>query len=232
MKKILISLSIFFINCYAIANLENTLSKKNKYTFQNHLDLSNKFSKINKKYGYNNRLKIKLPKEKNKFKLLVKANKDESKKFIQNQRIKNNDYFNLAIEYNNSFLNTIYIKTKVGINLNNQIDSFVKFSATKTWQNFYGIDYTFGQSIKESIIDTLEYRSYIKLDTKLNETYSLHNSYESYWQNKKENETDLNSSVYLNQRVSEDSNLFYKIGLNSNDSDSNIQINIKYKILL
>jgi hypothetical protein len=229
MKKILIGLSIFFINCYAITNLENTLSKKNKYTFKSQLDLSNRLTKT---HNYNDKLKIKLPKEKNRLKLVVKANKDESKKFVKNHRIENNDYINFAIEYNNSFLNTISIKTKIGINLNNQIDSFAKLSATKTWRNFYGVDYTFGQSIKDSIINTLEYKSYFKLDTKLNETYSLHNCYESYWQNEKENNTELNSSIYLDQRVSEDSNLLYKIGLISNDSDSNIQINIKYKILL
>jgi hypothetical protein len=91
--------------------------------------------------------------------------------------------------------------------------------------------------LKKSVKKKAEYRSYIKLDRKLNEKYSIHNYNESYWQDAVADYVDINSSIYLKQKITKKSNLIYKIGLKANDAEGrqeikNYGINIKYKIAI
>lgn len=244
MNKLLIPIILFANNCYSNTNddnndlsfLENTLtktSKNKKYLQPIIIDLSNKLNSHR-----NSKNKVKLEKIDNKLNLLIKSDdRKEIKYIIENKKIGSIDYINLGLSVNSKLYKNLDFKTRFGIKLNNKINPFIKLTTKKTWEKVYGVNYTFGHVIKNSITKRFEQKSYFKLDKKLNDKYSIHNYYESYWGNELDTNTNINSRIYLNQKISDKSNLVYQIGLDSNNEEGSQEIkryaiNIKYKIVI
>ena len=247
MNKLLIPILIIANNCYSKTNdefqnlsyLEDTLTKtaKNKKYLQPVImDLPNKLNSYRNSKNINN--KVKIERLNNKLNLLIKSDdKKELRYIIENERIATIDYINLGLAFNSRLYKNLDFKTRFGIKLNNKINPFIKLTTKKTLKNIYGVDYTFGHVVKNSVIKKFEHKSYLKLDKKLNDIYSIHNYYESYWGNELNKNTNVNSTIYLNQKISDKSQLTYQIGLNSNNEDGTQEIkeyliDIKYKIAI
>lgn len=244
---LLISILIVANNCYSNTNddyndisfLEEILTKSNKnkiYLQPLIIDLANKLNSHKKSRNLKN--KVKLEKIDNRLNLLIKSDdKKEIKYIIENKKFSTVDYINLGLAFNSNFYKNLDFKTRFGIKVNNKINPFIKLTTRKIWKNIYGVNYTFGHIIKNSALKELEHKSYLKLDKKLNDNYSIHNYYESFWENELNQNTNVNSSIYLNQKLNDKSSLIYKIGLKSNNEDSSQEIkeyliDIKYKIAI
>ena len=240
MNKLLIPILFFVNNCYSntneetnnLAYLETALVKVNK---------NNRYAKplhINSQNKRQNNLLSKAPKVNNDFNLLIDSQGERELKYIFEKPSKNNNsLINFGISFKDKAYKNIDFRTRLGLKLNNKINPFIQLTTNKTWKNIYGVDYALGQILKKSVKKKAEYRSYLKLDRKLNEKYSIHNYNESYWQDTEVDYVDINSSLYLKQKLTRKSNLIYKIGLKANDSEGrqeikNYGINIKYKIAI
>jgi hypothetical protein len=238
MNKLLIPILFFTNNCYSNTNedsnnlsyLETTLIKSNKKYIKPVITDS--------KIINQNNLNIKVPKINNAYDLLINSQGDRELRYIlEKQSRQINSHINFGLAFRDKAYRNIDFKTRIGLKLNNKINPFIQLTTKKTWKSIKGIDYTFGQILKKSLKKRLEYISYLSLDRKINEKYSLHNYTESYWQNTATNYIDLNSSIYLKQKLTKKSNLIYKVGINSNDSEGqqeikNYGININYKIAI
>ena len=240
MNKLLIPILFFVNNCYSntneetnnLAYLETALVKVNK---------NNRYAKpllINSQNKRQNNLLSKAPKVNNDFNLLIDSQGERELRYIFEKPYRNNNsLINFGICFKDKAYKNIDFKTRLGLKLNNKINPFIQLTTNKTWKNIYGVDYALGQILKKSVKKKAEYRSYLKLDRKLNEKYSIHNYNESYWQDTEVDYVDINSSLYLKQKLTRKSNLIYKIGLKANDSEGrqeikNYGINIKYKIAI
>ena len=242
MNKLLIPILILTNNCYSSTNddyqdlsfLEETLSNTNKN--KKYYNSADKLNSYKKKKNANNR--ITLERVNNNLNLLIKADdKKEIKYIIENQKIGDLEYINLGISLNSKLYKNLDFKTRFGLKVNNKLNPFIKLTTKRTWKNIYGVDYTFGHVIKNSVIKKLEHKSYLKLDKKLNNNYTIHNYYESYWGNDLNETTIINSSITLNQKISDESSFVYQIGLNANNEDGTQEIkkyviDIKYKIVI
>lgn len=238
MNKLLIPILFFTNNCYSNTNensnnlsyLETTLIKSNKKYIKPVITDSKIINK--------NNLNIKVPKINNTYDLLINSQGDRELRYIlEKQSRQINSHINFGLSFKDKAYRSIDFKTRIGLKLNNKINPFIQLTTKKTWKSIKGIDYTFGQILKKSLKKRLEYISYLSLDRKINEKYSLHNYTESYWQNTATNYIDLNSSIYLKQKLTKKSNLIYKVGINSNDSEGqqeikNYGINVNYKIAI
>lgn len=171
------------------------------------------------------RIKFKLPKLKNKLKnklklLLENGKIRENSDFIEDT----NHNFNLSLLYENYLGENISFKTKGGVRLGKTLNLFIKSEIKKIIEDMQGIDYTFSQSVKESIEDKLELTSYIRLDKPLNDIYSLHNYYQYYWQPRNNNDSEYYTSVYLIQKISNKSTLTYTLGSHIDNINSNLKV--------
>ncbi len=170
-------------------------------------------------------IKLKLPKLKRKFKLLLESDEiRENIDFTEKHTTNNNDNFNLSLLYENYFGDDIDSKTKAGIKLGSTLNPFIKSEIKKVIKDVRGIDYTFSQALKQSVEDKLESTSYIRLDKYLTDIYTVHNYNEYYWQSSKSKDSELYSSIYLNQKLSAKNHISYTLGTNMNNIDSNLKI--------
>ena len=189
-------------------------------------------------FSQNKRQNNLVPKVNNDFNLLIDSQGERELRYIFEKPYRNNNsLINFGISFKDKAYKNIDFKTRLGLKLNNKINPFIQLTTNKTWKNIYGVDYALGQILKKSVKKKAEYRSYLKLDRKLNDKYSIHNYNESYWQDTEVDYVDINSSLYLKQKLTRKSNLIYKIGLKANDSEGrqeikNYGINIKYKIAI
>ena len=237
MNKLLIPILFLANSCYANTNEEtNNLS---------YLETALVKVKKNSRYAkpvilnsQNKRQNNLVPKVNNDFNLLIDSQGERELRYIFEKPYRNNNsLINFGISFKDKAYKNIDFKTRLGLKLNNKINPFIQLTTNKTWKNIYGVDYALGQILKKSVKKKAEYRSYLKLDRKLNDKYSIHNYNESYWQDTEVDYVDINSSLYLKQKLTRKSNLIYKIGLKANDSEGrqeikNYGINIKYKIAI
>ena len=237
MNKLLITILFLANSCYA-----NTNEETNNLSY-----LETALVKVNKNSRYakpvilnsqNKRQNNLVPKVNNDFNLLIDSQGERELRYIFEKPYRNNNsLINFGISFKDKAYKNIDFKTRLGLKLNNKINPFIQLTTNKTWKNIYGVDYALGQILKKSVKKKAEYRSYLKLDRKLNDKYSIHNYNESYWQDTEVDYVDINSSLYLKQKLTRKSNLIYKIGLKANDSEGrqeikNYGINIKYKIAI
>ena len=237
MNKLLIPILFLANSCYA-----NTNEETNNLSY-----LETALVKVNKNSRYakpvilnsqNKRQNNLVPKVNNDFNLLIDSQGERELRYIFEKPYRNNNsLINFGISFKDKAYKNIDFKTRLGLKLNNKINPFIQLTTNKTWKNIYGVDYALGQILKKSVKKKAEYRSYLKLDRKLNDKYSIHNYNESYWQDTEVHYVDINSSLYLKQKLTRKSNLIYKIGLKANDSEGrqeikNYGINIKYKIAI
>ena len=237
MNKLLIPILFLANSCYA-----NTNEETNNLSY-----LETALVKVNKNSRYakpvilnsqNKRQNNLVPKVNNDFNLLIDSQGERELRYIFEKPYRNNNsLINFGISFKDKAYKNIDFKTRLGLKLNNKINPFIQLTTNKTWKNIYGVDYALGQILKKSVKKKAEYRSYLKLDRKLNEKYSIHNYNESYWQDTEVDYVDINSSLYLKQKLTRKSNLIYKIGLKANDSEGrqeikNYGINIIYKIAI
>ena len=237
MNKLLIPILFLANSCYA-----NTNEETNNLSY-----LETALVKVNKNSRYakpvilnsqNKRQNNLVPKVNNDFNLLIDSQGERELRYIFEKPYRNNNsLINFGISFKDKAYKNIDFKTRLGLKLNNKINPFIQLTTNKTWKNIYGVDYAIGQILKKSVKKKAEYRSYLKLDRKLNDKYSIHNYNESYWQDTEVDYVDINSSLYLKQKLTRKSNLIYKIGLKANDSEGrqeikNYGINIKYKIAI
>ena len=237
MNKLLIPILFLANSCYA-----NTNEETNNLSY-----LETALVKVNKNSRYakpvilnsqNKRQNNLVPKVNNDFNLLIDSQGERELRYIFEKPYRNNNsLINFGISFKDKAYKNIDFKTRLGLKLNNKINPFIQLTTNKTSKNIYGVDYALGQILKKSVKKKAEYRSYLKLDRKLNEKYSIHNYNESYWQDTEVDYVDINSSLYLKQKLTRKSNLIYKIGLKANDSEGrqeikNYGINIKYKIAI
>ena len=237
MNKLLIPILFLANSCYA-----NTNEETNNLSY-----LETALVKVNKNSRYakpvilnsqNKRQNNLVQKVNNDFNLLIDSQGERELRYIFEKPYRNNNsLINFVISFKDKAYKNIDFKTRLGLKLNNKINPFIQLTTNKTWKNIYGVDYALGQILKKSVKKKAEYRSYLKLDRKLNDKYSIHNYNESYWQDTEVDYVDINSSLYLKQKLTRKSNLIYKIGLKANDSEGrqeikNYGINIKYKIAI
>ena len=177
------------------------------------------------KFDQKVRIKLELPKLKDRLKLLFESDDERvTKDFIEDHTQNNNDNFNLALAYNKLLNYDIDFSTKIGIKLKSNLNPFVKVQAKKTWKDIKGIDYTVSQALKESVDKNLEATSYLRLDKKLNDYYSVHNYNEYYWHSDNEGDSEFYHSVYLNQKLSKKNQLSYILDTNIDNINSDIKV--------
>ena len=170
------------------------------------------------------KLKLKLPKLKDKFRLVFESDEiDDNKDYIENHNSNSKDDFNLGLTYQ-TIKKNIELKTKVGIKLKSKLDPFIKISARKKWENLNGVNLILGQNIKESVIKKLELTSYLALNKKLNDYYSLHQYTEYYWHSSKRRDSQVIPSVYLEQILNSKNYLTYSFTSNIDNVDTNFRI--------
>lgn len=171
------------------------------------------------------KIKLQLPKLKDRLNLVFESDEDrKTKDYVEDHTNNRNDSYNLSLLYNKIVNDTVDFKTKLGVKLNNGLDPFVKTQVEKRWDNIYGIDYIFSQSLKQSVNKKLESTSYFKITKKLNENLYLHNYNEYYWHSVDKENSEFAHSIYLNQRITNKDLLTYQIGTSINNIDSNMKI--------
>ena len=184
------------------------------------------------------KIKLKLPKLKDKFRLEFESDEvHKSNDFIEDKDENTNNDYNLGIGYFKEFKNSVNLKTKVGVKLRSKLDPFIKTILYKTWTNSDQVSATLKQDIKQSVIKKLESTSSILISKKLNDKYSLHNYNEYYWQSENKEDTQLSSSLYLNDKINDKNNLTYSLNSSINNVDSNLKlkrfsVKIHYRHLL
>ncbi len=217
--------------------------KKNK----NIEDYSSTYGKIELSTFYNEdenlsfdqrvKIKLKLPKLKDRLRLVFESDEDrESKDYVENHTQNKNDDFNLALLYSKIVNDSIDFKTKLGVKLNNGLDPFVKADIEKRWENINTLDYVLKQTVKESVEKKLETTTSFKVSKKLTTNFYLHNYNEYYWHSIDKENSEFAHSIYLNQRVTNKDLLTYQIATSINNIDSNMKIkrnslSLKYRHL-
>ena len=224
MNKLLIPILFLANSCYA-----NTNEETNNLSY-----LETALVKVNKNSRYakpvilnsqNKRQNNLVPKVNNDFNLLIDSQGERELRYIFEKPYRNNNsLINFGISFKDKAYKNIDFKTRLGLKLNNKINPFIQLTTNKTWKNIYGVDYALGQILKKSVKKKAEYRSYLKLDRKLNDKYSIHNYNESYWQDTEVGYGEINSSLYLKQKVTGKSKLIYEIGLKANGSEGRQEI--------
>ena len=171
------------------------------------------------------KIKLKLPKLKDKFRLVFESDEiDENKDFVEDHKTNNNDDFNLGLSYE-ALKKDYKFKAKVGLKLRSKLDPFLKLSLNRTWEDiYYDVDYTLGQTLKQSVIKKLESTSYMRFDKSLNDYYSLHNYSEYYWQSEESRNSQIINSTYLNQQINSKNYLTYTVSTNIDNQDTNLRI--------
>lgn len=171
------------------------------------------------------KIKLQLPKLKDRLNLVFESDEDrKTKDYVEDHTSNRNDSYNLSLLYNKIVNDTVDFKTKLGVKLNNGLDPFVKTQVEKRWDNIYGIDYIFSQSLKQSVNKKLESTSYFKITKELSENLYLHNYNEYYWHSVDKENSEFAHSIYLNQRITNKDLLTYQIGTSINNIDSNMKI--------
>lgn len=171
------------------------------------------------------KIKLQLPKLKDWLNLVFESDEDrKTKDYVEDHTSNRNDSYNLSLLYNKIVNDTVDFKTKLGVKLNNGLDPFVKTQVEKRWDNIYGIDYIFSQSLKQSVNKKLESTSYFKITKELSENLYLHNYNEYYWHSVDKENSEFAHSIYLNQRITNKDLLTYQIGTSINNIDSNMKI--------
>lgn len=181
------------------------------------------------------KIKLKLPKLKDRLRLVIESDEDrQSKDFVENHTKNKDDSFNLALLYSKIVNDSIDFNTKLGIKLNKGLDPFIKSTIEKRWDNINSFDFILSQSLKQSVEKKLESTSYFKISKELSTNFYLHNYNEYYWHSVNKENSDFFHSVYLNQRVSNKDLISYEIGTNINNEYSNLRIkrnsiSVKYR---
>jgi hypothetical protein len=181
------------------------------------------------------KIKLKLPKLKDRLRLVIESDEDrQSKDFVENHTKNKDDNFNLALLYSKIVNDSIDFNTKLGIKLNKGLDPFIKSTIEKRWDNINSFDFILSQSLKQSVEKKLESTSYFKISKELSTNFYLHNYNEYYWHSVNKENSDFFHSVYLNQRVSDKDLISYEIGTNINNEYSNLRIkrnsiSVKYR---
>lgn len=171
------------------------------------------------------KIKFKLPKLKDRLKLVIESDEDrESKDFVENHTNNRNDDFNLALLYSKIVNESIDFNTKVGIKLNKGLDPFIKSTIEKRLENIKGLDLRLSQSLKQSVEKKLESTSSFIISKKLNNNLYLHNYNEYYWHSINKENSDLTHKLTLNQQISKKEVLSYEISTNINNEDSNLRV--------
>ena len=177
------------------------------------------------KFDQKVKLKLKLPKLKDRFRLVFESDEiDENKDFVEDHKTNNNDDFNLGLSYE-ALKKDYKFKAKVGLKLRSKLDPFLKLSLNRTWEDiYYDVDYTLGQTLKQSVIKKLESTSYMRFDKSLKDYYSLHNYSEYYWQSEESRNSQIINSTYLNQQINSKNYLTYTVSTNIDNQDTNLRI--------
>jgi len=183
------------------------------------------------------KLKLKLPKLKDKFRLVFESDEiDENKNYIENRKSNKNDDFNLALSYQ-TLKDFAELKAKVGLKLRSKLDPFVKLSSRKTWEDINGIDFTVGQDLKQSVIKKLESTSYYEVLKMFNDYYSLHQYTEYYWHSSERRDSQILPSIHLKQKIDTRNHLTYSFSSDIDNIDTNLRLKrhsaqIKYRHLI
>lgn len=180
------------------------------------------------------KIKLKLPKLKDKFRLVFESDEiDENKDYIEKRTSNKNDDFNLGLTYE-TLKKDIELKTKVGIKLRSKLDPFLKLSAKKTWEDVKGFDFIIGQDVKQSVIKKLETTSYYEIRKRFNDYYSLHQYTEYYWHSSERRDSQVLPSIHLKQILDAKNHLTYSFNTDIDNIDTNLRIKrhsaqIKYR---
>lgn len=169
------------------------------------------------------KIKLKLPKLKDRFNLMFESDEERSSKdFVENHK-KTQDY-NLSLLYNKLLDGNIDFKTKIGLKIHSSFDPFIKIEAKKIWENIYGLDLILSQSLKESVEKKLENTTYFHITKPINRNLFLHNYNEYYWHSENSKDTEFYHTIYLNQLLSKKNHLTYQIDTNIDNIDTNMKI--------
>ena len=170
------------------------------------------------------KIKLKLPKLKDKFRLVFESDElDENKDYIEKKNSTKNDDFNLGISYQ-TFKKYMELKAKVGIKLRSKLDPFLKLSARKTWEDINGLDIIIGQDLRQSVVKKLETTSYYEVIKKFNDYYSLHQYTEYYWHSSEQRDSQILPSIHLKQKLDAKNHLTYSLSSDIDNIDTNLRI--------
>jgi|GEM_PF-3429035 len=181
------------------------------------------------------RIKLKLPKLKEKFRLEIETSDErETIDTVEDHNKKTNDNLSVGIAYYKVLKNKINLKTKTGLKVRSKFDPFIEIEANKTWNHQNNLEYILSQKFKQSVVKHTESTTFFRIDKMLEEPFSIHNYYQQYWQSKQENDAEYYASIYLNQNLSSNRNLTYTIDTNINNIDSHMKakrysLKVKYK---
>lgn len=173
------------------------------------------------------KIKLKLPRLKEAIHLEIET--DEQRDTIDNVEDKTssskNDDVSLALGYYKTLKNEINLKTKLGLKIKSKLDPFIKTEAKKSFENANSnYIYTISQAFKYSNLNDIESTSYFKIDRPLNETLSVHNFNQHYWQSQKENDSEFYHSIYLDQKLTNKDYIRYTANTNINNIDSDMKV--------
>ena len=181
------------------------------------------------------RIKLILPKLKEKFRLEIETSDErETIDTVEDHDKKTNDNLSVGLAYYKVLKNKINLKSKTGLKVRSKFDPFFEIEANKTWNENTDLEYILSQKFKQSVVKHTESTTFFRIDKMLDDTYSLHNYYQQYWQSKQENDSEYYASIYLNQKLTDSRNLTYTVDSNINNIDSDMKakrysLKVKYK---
>lgn len=177
------------------------------------------------KFDQKVRVRLKLPKLKDKFKLEIESEevRETNDNVEDHTQTNKSDDYNLALAYYKSLKNSVDLSTKLGLKLKHKLDPFLRVEVKKTWKINKEFEYTLSQRLNQSLIKKLESTTYLRFDKKINDIFSIHNYYEHYWHSLQDQYNELYSSIYLQHKVSSKGELTYTLNSSINNIHNSIE---------
>lgn len=169
-------------------------------------------------------IKLKLPLAKKRFKLILENSENkvnENEENIDETVPYKDDDFNFAVEYD-TFKENINLKANIGVKTSVHPDLFAKAKASKTYNIYKNINLEIKEELKQSVRDDFSNTTAIRFIKPINDTSTLTNHNEYFW-NSKVHVDYLYNSIYLYQRYSQKDIFNYIISMNSNNNASNFK---------
>lgn len=231
--KILSKTSKKIDNFFFKENLES-LSYDDSYAL---LELNSSYDQDNStQFDQRFRIKLKLPRLEEVFHLEIESEEErETEDFTENKNSNSkNDDVSVALAYLKEFKEDLKLKAKAGIKVRTSyLDPFIKAEINKKI-DFNKFDLILDQEVRLSEKKEVEATSFIQFNKNINNIYSLHNYNQYYWHSQNKYNSEFYNSVYLTQKLTNNSYLQYITDINTNNVDSELEtkrysVKVKYR---
>lgn len=172
------------------------------------------------KNEFNLKLKLYLPKLKEKYRLSFETENDEHLDKFTEENKEDNDTINLILSYRKNLAKYLNLNTKVGVRItSSKLNPFIKFKLDKKWLKTENKYYLLSQEFKISAVDKYESKTVLSYNRKLKDDYTFIFGNEYYWQSINEHEDNLFHLFSLKKKYSKKNQLSYNLSYKIDDKD-------------